>query len=234
MDEVSYLRVYDKTARYIMRDLPCPCNHPCSFCELPENPDYVIEICKSCGEIRAYNINTRVVKSVYGKCQPLQICKGPDETLLLLDKYNLVLKLEWLNDKGDLRRKSTKAISVHGLTINAMVYVESLDLLVYTAKYPRCITAFCLGKGSRQWELKGEILALNADFLGLCCDSWGYIYAWDGQNDKMMLLDGKNKEKPKQDFMREEITGKIIAACWTTTQEQLTVLSIDNDGDQLF
>ena len=73
-------------------------------------------------------------------------------------------------------------------------------------------------------------MGLNADFLGLCCDSMGYIYVWNGQNDKMMLLDGKNKEKPKQDFMREEITGKIVAACWTATQEQLTVLSLDTDG----
>ena len=111
-----------------------------------------------------------------------------------------------------------------------MVYVESLDLLVYTAKYPRCITAFCLGKGSRQWELKGESLGLNVNILGVCCDSAGYIYVWNGQNDKMMLLDGKNKEKPKQDFMREEITGKILAACWTAKQEQLTVLSVDTDG----
>ena len=230
MGEESYFRVLDRTARYVVKDIPCLCNHLCYFCELPENPDYVIEICESCEKMRAYNITTRVVKSVYVKCQPMQICKGPGKTLLLLDKYKLILKLEWLNDKADMRRKSTKTISVHSLIINAMVYVESLDLLVYTAKYPRCITAFCLGKGSRQWELKGKILGLTADFLGLCCDSAGYIYVWNGQNDKMMLLDGKSKKKPKQDFTREDITGKIIAACWTATQEKLTVLSVDMDG----
>ena len=232
--EESYLRVLDRTAQYVVKDIPCLCNHPCSFCELPENPDYVIEICEKCGKIRAYNINTRVVKSVYGKCQPSQICKGPVETLILLDKYSGVLKLQWLKDSEDLRRKSTKAINVCSLIINAMCYIESLDLLVFTAKSPTSISAFCLGKGSRRWQIKGEVLGLDSNFLGLCCDPAGYIYVWNGQNDKMMLLDGKNKEKPKQDFMREEITGKIIAACWTATQEQLTVLSIDNDGDQLF
>ena len=229
MDKESYLRVLDRTARYVVRDLPCPCNHPCSFCELPENPDYVIEICKSCGKIRAYDIITRVVKQVYDNCQPLQICKGPAGTLLLLDKHNLVIKLEWLNDKNDLRRKRTKAILIHGLNINAMCYVESLDMLVYTVKYPRSITAFCLGTDSRQWQIRGELVGLNADFLGLCCDPAGYIYVWNGQNDRMMRLDGKNKGEPEKDFLREEITGKIIAACWTVTQGQLTVLSLDAD-----
>ena len=112
MGEESYLRVLDRTARYVVTDLPCPCNHPCSFCELPENPDYVIETCESCAKITLYNTNTRVVKQVYGNCNPLQICKGPADTLLLLDRYCGVLKLEWVKDREDLCRKSTKAINV--------------------------------------------------------------------------------------------------------------------------
>ena len=96
-----------------------------------------------------------MIKTVYGKCQPLQICKGPDDTLLLLDKYNLVLKLEWLNDKGDLRRKSTKAISIHGLTINAMVYVESLDLLVLHSQVSKVYNSLLSGQRFSSVGIKG-------------------------------------------------------------------------------
>ena len=190
----------------------------------------LLKCAKAVRKITSYNTNTRVIKRVYGNCHPLQICKGPADTLLLLDKYSGVLKLEWVKEKEDLRRKSTKAINVCGLTINAMSYIESLDLLVFTAKSPSCASAFCLGTGSRQWEIKDEVLGLNADFLGNCCDPAGYIFVWNGQNNKIFVLDGQNKGKIEQEIVREEITGKIIAACWTTAQEQLTVLSVDKDG----
>ena len=111
-----------------------------------------------------------------------------------------------------------------------MSYIESLDLLVFTVKSQNYVSAFRLGTGSREWDIKDEVLGLNADFLGLCCDTAGYIYVWNIQNDKIFVLDGKNNGKVEQEIMREETTGKIIAACWTTTQEQLTVLSVDKDG----
>ena len=82
--------------------------HHASACLIahPTDADYVLEGCDTCRMIRNYNIHNGQNRVVYTGCDPIKMCQGPTESILILDKrfcfFMALQKFTWDKERWKL------------------------------------------------------------------------------------------------------------------------------------
>ena len=198
-------------------EIKSECHH--RFCPIIEHlvdPDFILEACFECGEIRSYNINTAESKTVYSGCKPRRICKGPEGSVFVIDKTDGLLQLEWRKEKEELdlvHRIQTGMKNAWGIC-----YMEQYKILVITSYHN--IKAINPETGSVLWEFTQDEEGKKLFPREVCCDVDGRIYVADGTNEQLIVLNDMTGELI-QVLLKDKYW--VFDMCWTSFPPQLTV-----------
>ena len=103
-----WIRVIHRLTGSTINDIPSACNHITQVNKHPRHPDYVLESCSTCEEIRAYNIKTTGKQTVHRGSKIIRIFDGADGSLIVVDIHGALSKLVW--DKDLLREVHSEYI----------------------------------------------------------------------------------------------------------------------------
>ena len=89
----------------------CPHKNPeCWIRPHPLDISYVLEACRECGLIRNYNLETRTVSNIFTEYKFLDICTGPNNSLLAINKEGRVE--QYVFGKFSSRLKFVRSIGI--------------------------------------------------------------------------------------------------------------------------
>ena len=138
--------------------------------------------------------------------------------MFVQDVEGKLLQLEWREDREEL--KLIHRIQTGVKIAWEMCYMEQSNILFITSKQD--IKAINPETGSVLWEFTLDAEDKSLDPRRVCHDLDGRIYVADGENKRLILLNGETGEL-MQVLVKDEKIGWIFEACWTNTAPQLTV-----------
>ena len=126
LGENHYIRVLDRDNGKVVKDIRRRCNHVGIFDEICDDPDHILELCEQCDIIRVYVTTSGDVIVPYKACRPVAMCKGPDGTVLVVDKWKTVLRFEWLKEEKSL---DFNPFTTEPLAISLLLESDNLGII---------------------------------------------------------------------------------------------------------
>ena len=202
------IRVFDRTKGFIITEINSRCNHDfCSFASYPKNPRLIVEIYRTCDQIRRYDTACEENLDVFFLQKARAICSGTHASFFVVDDMGYLLEVQWPKECR---------IPTVGRRINIdaknICFVEQHDTVVVTfpvSDSPGYVKAVKLGDGTTQWILRQideskterpeekylqttSTPVKDVDPGGLCADDSGNIFVADTGNKLLLLIDGKS------------------------------------------
>ncbi len=206
---------------------------------------YLAEFCTKCNGIKVVDMVTHEVHKAYsgGSLYKRDVklnamCSGPGKGSLLVWDYNSdnVIELQWIEGKKKLNE--VRRVRVPGGNVFNMCYMPYADLVILsrleTAQYAdlvilsrleRVVQAVKLQGGADQppvWQLQGEVLGKKMDPEHVSCDSEGRVYVTDGDNSRVLVLNGYTGEVMQQ-LLQDAGVGRVFSVCCLSNPHQLLV-----------
>ncbi len=192
---------------------------------------YLAELCSAtygCNEIKVVDMVTHKVQRAYsGSSSSMKLhamCSGPVEGSLLVadDKSQAVIQLQW--DEGQKQLKEVRREQLPGSNVLHMCYMAHTDLLILSGG-GRYMQAVKLQAGAGQapvWQLQGKVLGKEIKPRSVSCDSEGRVYVADGNNSRVLLLDGSTGEVIQQ-LLQDAGLEDVFNVCCLSNPHQLLV-----------
>ena len=117
--------------------------------EHPTDSNYIVESCLQCEKIRSYNIQSDEGNIIHDKVKPLNMCTGPNQTLLVLNERKHLLQLQWNDEKKKLERIYSTEIGV----IDSVCYLKQERMCVFASYDRNSITAVRYPDNSVMWGM---------------------------------------------------------------------------------
>ena len=195
-----WIRVIHRLTGSTINDIPSACANTTQVNKHPRHPDYVLESCSTCEEIRAYNIKTTGKQIVHRGSKIIRLFDGPDGSLIVVDMRGALSRLVW--EKGPLEEVRLEYIrEVPSKRFQKefvrLCYVECHGVLICTVKdreedYE--LLAVRLGSRSIAWRLFGPVEGRLFQPGSETCDSDGNAYVSDRMTNRILKIDGLTGE----------------------------------------
>ena len=192
------------------------CNHcTCRIIDIPNDPNHILESCMDCQTIKSYDVRTDGAKIVRKQCTPYRVCKGPGDTILVMDdKYHIS---QFLWDKTRMTLRCEKTIYMDIKNAFGMCYVDHYDILVVTSRSPGFVQAVRLSDGKSVWSFAGNVGEREITPRTVVTDTKGHIYVAD--HARLLLLEGAMGKLVQVFSLNEK--EEITAICCTSPPLQL-------------
>ena len=204
--------------------IPAACNHDgAQLSKHPQNPDHVLDLCSLCEEIRAYSINTKRRFVVYKDSNMIRMFDGPAGSLLVLDSYIRLYKLnldEYPSRAVFLRELPSKMLNKRFLRF---CYVDYFNILLYTVEREQHyeIMAIKVEGGNILWRLFGPVAGCVIQPKFITCDPDGNAYVSDRRNNRILKINSLTGDVLSILLVDEE-QQEIESICWSNTEPNLT------------
>ena len=232
------IRVVERTKGFIISEINSRCNHDfCAFSTYPENSSLIIEICKTCNQLRRYDTACKENLDVFCLHKPRAICPGPQKSFLVVDDTGYLLEVNWPEECKI--PTAGRRLQIDAKNILGLCFMEHHDIVVVTSPVSDCpgfVKAVKLGDGATKWVLlqiderkterpEEKYLQTSTPFRdidpgGLCADESGTIFVADTGNKLMLLIDGESGDLLQVFHLKK---GYIQDVCWSRNQPQLSV-----------
>ncbi len=225
-NQPQFIRVVSKNNGDVIMDIRSECRHEtCCVVVFPGDPTFATECCIQCDVIRRYLliINEETCGSViYEKCGgPMKMCPGPDGSLLVLTKKEM-LRLRW--NSSDAKYELVKKARSPMKNVDDMYYVQGTGLLVCSSSQRKRVQAFDLDTGLLQWQFDQKVCGQDPNPFGLSSDSVGKIYVADGKNERLLVLDSTSG-KLIQVLLKGTKLGRTWNVSCMSAEPQFTILT---------
>ena len=232
------IRVLERTKGFVISEMNSRCNHDfCAFSSYPKDSSLIVEICRTCNQMRRYDTACKETPDVFFLQKPRTICSGPQKSFFVVDDVGYLLEIKWPKEcKSPTvgRRIKTDANDILGIC-----FIEQHDIVVVTSPVsdsPGFVKAVKLGDGTTQWVLlqiderktersEDKYAQRNNPFKdvdpgGLCADDSGNIFVADTGNKLLLLIDGETGGLMQVFHWRK---GYVQDVCWSRNKPQLNV-----------
>ncbi len=180
---------------------------------------YLADLCSWCNGIRVVDMATHHVYRAYSRSISQQLytmCSGPGEGSLLVwdDKSKAVIQLQW--NEATKMLDEVRRVRVPGAIVWYMCYMPHTDLVILKHYHGNIVEAVKLQGGAGQpsvWQLQGDMLGKWINPLGVNCDSEGHLYIADGDNCRVLLVNGSTGEVV-QELLQDAGLGRVDDVCW--------------------
>ncbi len=205
----------------------CECGTPFKYISELIAGQYLAASCNRCNTVKVVDTRTHEVVSVYS-CRELDVmCAAGEGSLLIWDrKSQSAIQLKF-NEQRKVLDEVRWGVHMPGHTVYYMCYMPHADLLILS-RGCKVVEAVKLHGGAGQppvWQLKGKVLGKEIDSWGVSCDSEGRVYVADGENSRVLLLNGYTSEVIQQ-LLQDAGLGTVYRVCCLSNPQQLLVYDI--------
>ena len=198
------------------KSIKSQCSHcTCRIIDIPNDLNHILEFCMDCQSIKAYSVTTTKGKTVRRQCIPYRVCKGPGDTILVMDDKYHISQFLWDKNRMSLHLKRT--LYTHISNAFGMCYVEHYNILVITSRSPGLVRALGLANGQPVWKFAGNVNEREITPRAVSTDADGRIYVAD--HARILLIEGAK--------------GKLVQTFQPEDNEEIMEISCTNDPIQL-
>ncbi len=237
---IPEIRMLDRDGKIVTKcDKLCKCGYASkSISELIAG-QYLATSCRysGCNTVKVVDTRTHEVVSVYSGgdtgCELVAMCAAGEGSLLIWDnKSKSVIQLKF-NEQRKMLEEVRPRVHVPGDDVYYMCYMPHADLLILSRG--EVVEAVKLEGDAGQppeWQLKGEVLGKKIYPRGMSCDSEGRVYVADGDNSRVLLLNGYTGEVIQQ--LLQDDVGGVYRVCCLSNPHQLLVYDRRKDTMNLY
>ena len=231
-DETTYwIRVLQRLTGDLINEIQSTCNHDeVQTNRHPQSPNYMLEGCKECKEIRSCNINTEETFLVHKGSGIARMIDGPSKSLIVVDTDDKLFMLDW--NKGPQHKPNIRyKTAVPSVRLNKMsvrfCYLECHDIFITIVKdneedQDYELIAVNLENGNVMWRLFGPVDGCAIKPGSLTCDSEGNVLVSDQTSNRILKINSLTGDILSiLPLEQEEI---IESISWSNTEPNLTVL----------
>ena len=229
------IQIWNRLIGNLITGIPSICNHEeIILNKHPRHPDYVLESCSMCKEIRGFNIKTGKFILVHKGSEIFSMFGGPEGSLFTVDPDYRLSKLDFNEDPSEeakLIYRRNVPLRMFQKQYLRFCYLECHDILVFTVNDPVTdedyeILAAKLKNDKKVWKLFGPVGGHMIKPESMTCDNEGNVYVTDRSCNRILKINGLTGEVLRILLLdEEEEDEKIISIHWSSTEPNLTVLT---------
>ena len=227
-----WIGVMHRITGNLINQIPSACDHVAHVNKHPRHPDYILESCSTCEEIRGYGMNTKETFIAHKGSKIRRMFDGPAGSLLTVDPYCQLSKLTWNDDPlAEAEVTCKRDVSLRMLKKQYLRFccVESHGILLYTAKDRESdknyeIIAVNLENHSIVWRLFGPVEGHVLKPESMTCDNEGNVFVTDLSCNRILKINCLTREIMSILLVDEEDGNeKILSIRWCSMEPNLTI-----------
>ncbi len=206
------------------------------------NMQYLAVSCIHCQNMTLINTEDDSRKSTYTGIEPNKplagrMCYGPPGKLFAINSVSNTIPNKGQIVVFDCTNTNFKVADLIPVDMEEPVFVCYLKGgiaggLVITSKWKQnTIIATSVAGKKLIWRLEGEVFGKKIQPSGMCADNDGRVYASDGCNNRILVLDGSTGYVLQAKELNEY--GNIVNVLWCETQRQLIVHHVNEESEQI-